>query len=156
MDDTQTVVTNRRARYNYHVEDTVEAGIVLKGTEVKSLREHNVSLAEAFAKVEGGELWLYGMHIAPYKQGNIWNVEPRRRRKLLMHKREILRLRQRTEQKGYTLVPLSVYFKRGVAKVQLGLCRGKRQYDKRRAIAERDAQRDLERQLSERHEGRHG
>lgn len=156
MDEVQTVVTNRRARHNYHIEDTIEAGIVLKGTEVKSLREHNVSLAEAYARVEEGEVWLYGMHIAAYKQGGIWNVEPRRPRKLLLHKREILRLRQRTEQKGYTLIPLKAYFKRGIAKVELGLCRGKRQYDKRRALAERDAQRDLERQLSERHRNSHG
>ncbi len=150
--DTNTVATNRRARHEYHIEDTIEAGLVLKGTEVKSLRERNVSLAEAYARIEEREAWLHGMHVAPYKQGTIWNVDPRRPRKLLLHKRELLRLRQRTEQRGYTLIPLRVYFnERGTAKVLLGLARGKRQYDKRRAIAERDARRDLERELSERH-----
>ncbi|MFQ6097554.1 MAG: SsrA-binding protein SmpB [Armatimonadota bacterium] len=151
MEQQRVVARNRRARHDYFIEDSVEAGIVLKGTEVKSLRDHRVSFVDAHARVEDGELWLHGLHIAPYEQGNRWNVEPLRPRKLLLHKREILRLRQRTEQRGYTLVPLEVYFNpRGIAKVRLGICRGKRQYDKKRAIAERDAKRELERELRER------
>ena len=150
MPDERTIATNRRARHDYFIEDRIEAGIALKGTEAKSLREHGASLVEGYARIEGGEVWLHDVHIAPYEQGNRWNVEPRRARRLLLHKREIVRLRQRTEQKGYTLIPLRMYFKDSYAKVELGVCRGKRQYDKRRAIAERDERRDLERQLRER------
>jgi len=150
MPEQRNIATNRRARHEYFIEDRIEAGIALKGTEVKSLRQHKVSLVEGYARVDGREVWLHDVHIAPYEQGGRWNVDPRRPRKLLLHKREILRLRHRTEQKGYTLIPLRVYFKGGYAKVELGLCRGKRQYDKRRAIAERDERRDMERQLRER------
>lgn len=151
MAEETLVATNRRARHDYFIEDSVEVGIVLRGTEVKSLRDHRASFVDAHARVEDGEVWLHGLHISPYEQGNRWNAPPLRPRKLLLHRREILRLRQRTEQRGYTLIPLRVYFNaRGVAKVQLGICRGKRQYDKKRAIAERDAQRDLERELRER------
>lgn len=150
MPEQRTIATNRRARHEYFIEDRIEAGIALKGTEVKSLRQHKVSLVEGYARVDGREVWLHDVHIAPYEQGGRWNVDPRRPRKLLLHKREILRLRHRTEQKGYTLIPLRVYFKGGYAKVELGLCRGKRQYDKRRAIAERDERRDMERELRER------
>lgn len=150
MPEQRTIATNRRARHEYFIEDRIEAGIALKGTEVKSLRQHKVSLVEGYARVDGREVWLHDVHIAPYEQGGRWNVDPGRPRKLLLHKREILRLRQRTEQKGYTLIPLRMYFKGGYAKVELGLCRGKRQYDKRRAIAERDERRDMERELRER------
>jgi len=150
MPDERNIATNRRARYDYFIEDRIEAGLVLRGPEVKSLREHKVSLVEGYARIENGEVWLQDVHIAPYKQGNRWNVDPRRPRKLLLHKREILRLRQRTEQKGYTLIPLRMYFKYGYAKLELGVCRGKRQYDKRQAIAERDERRELERELRER------
>ncbi len=150
MPEQLTIATNRRARHEYFIEDRIEAGIALKGTEVKSLRQHKVSLVEGYARVDGREVWLHDVHIAPYEQGGRWNVDPGRPRKLLLHKREILRLRQRTEQKGYTLIPLRMYFKGGYAKVELGLCRGKRQYDKRRAIAERDERRDMERELRER------
>ncbi|MGD8237809.1 MAG: SsrA-binding protein SmpB [Armatimonadota bacterium] len=150
MPDQRNIATNRRARYDYFIEDRIEAGLVLRGAEVKSLRQHKVSLVEGYARIEKGEVWLHDVHIAPYEKSNRWGVDPLRSRKLLLHKREILRLRHRTEQKGYTLIPLRMYFRDGYAKVELGLCRGKRQYDRRRAIAERDERRDLERQLSER------
>ncbi len=144
------VATNRKARHEYHIEETHEAGIVLTGTEVKALRAGRASIQEAFARVEDDEVWLYHMHIPPYEAGNIFNHEPLRRRKLLLHRREVDRLRGRTEQKGYTLVPLRVYFRRGLAKVELGLARGKRQYDKRAAIAEREAVRRMERAVRQR------
>jgi SsrA-binding protein len=144
------VATNRKARHEYHIEETHEAGIVLTGTEVKALRAGRASIQEAFARVEDDEVWLYHMHIPPYEAGNIFNHEPLRTRKLLLHRREVDRLRGRTEQKGYTLVPLRVYFRRGLAKVELGLARGKRQYDKRAAIAEREAVRRMERAVRQR------
>ena len=144
------VATNRRARYNYFIEDRIEAGVSLTGTEVKSLRAGQCSLPEAFARVEGGECWLYGVHIAPYEAGNRSNVDPLRRRRLLLHRRQIRQLGRATERQGLTLVPLRVYFRRGYAKVELGVARGKRHYDKREAIKKRDAERDLERTLSER------
>ena len=144
------VATNRKARHEYHIEETHEAGIVLTGTEVKSLRQGRASLAEAYARVENDEVWLHHLHIPPYEAGNIFNHEPLRPRKLLLHRREVDRLRGRTEQKGYTLVPLRVYFRRGLAKVELALARGKRQYDKRAAIAEREATRRMERAVRQR------
>ncbi len=153
MADTQikTVATNRRARHDYHIEDRIEAGLELKGTEVKSLRAGNVSLREAFAKIEeDGQVWVHGMHIAPYEAAHGANVDPVRPRRLLLHRREIRRLKSRTERRGYTLVPLRLYFRRGYAKLELGMGRGKSRHDKREALRERDAQRDLERTLSER------
>ncbi len=144
------VVTNRHARHEYHIDETHEAGLVLTGTEVKSLRAGRASLQEAFARVEGGEVWLYHMHIPPYEPGSIFNHDPLRRRKLLLHRREVDRLYGRVQQKGYTLVPLRLYFRRGVAKVELALARGKRQYDKRAAIAEREARRRIERAVRQR------
>jgi len=149
-DGRRIVLQNRRARHDYNIVETYEAGLALSGTEVKSLRGGNASLQDAFAKVDGAEVWLYNMHIAPYEQGSRWNLDPRRPRKLLLHRREIERLRGLVERKGYALIPLSVYFKNGYAKVELALGSGKRLYDKREAIARRDADREAARELHER------
>jgi SsrA-binding protein len=144
----RVVAANRRARHDYFIDETYEAGIVLVGMEVKSIRDGRLSLQDSYAEIKDGEAWLYNMHISPYPQAHRFNPEPNRPRKLLLHRREIDRLRGKLEQRGYTLIPLSVYFKRGKVKIELGLARGKRQYDKRRAIAEREAKRELERALS--------
>ena len=149
-DDVKIIAKNRRARHDYHVVDSVEAGVVLRGTEVKSVRLGNVQLVDGFANVDGGELFLYGVHINPYEQGNRFNVDPRRTRKLLLHRSEIRRLDRQVREKGMALIPLSVYLKRGRVKLEVGICRGKRMHDKRRAIAERDANRDMERALRRR------
>jgi len=138
-------IKNRKARYEYDVEETFEAGIVLKGTEVKSLREGNASLQEAFAFLQDGEVWLRDMYIKRYKHGSYSNHEERRPRKLLLNKREIRELDKAVSQKGYTIVPLKLYFKKGYAKVLIGLARGKKKYDKRDDIKERDTKRELER-----------
>lgn len=148
-DEIKIVTDNRKARHDYHIEETYEAGMVLTGTEVKSLRQGRANLRDSYAAVENGELFLYNMHIAPYKQGNIFNHEPKRTRKLLMHKREINRLMGRTQEKGYTLVPLKVYFRRGKAKLELALAKGKKLYDKRRDIARREEKRRIDRILKE-------
>ncbi len=143
-----TVATNRRAWHDYFIEDTFEAGLVLEGPEVKSLREHHVSIQEAYAAVDAGEVWVYNMHIAPYKPARQEGLDPYRRRKLLLRKSEVRRLNRAVQQKGYTLIPLKIYFtSRGYAKIQLGLGRGKRQYDKRETIKERDFKRQAERDL---------
>lgn len=142
----KTVVVNRRARHEYAVEETLEAGIVLTGTEIKSIRAGRVNLAEAYARIEHGEAWLIGAHIAPYEQGNRYNHEPRRNRKLLLHRDQIAELVGRTQAKGQTLVPLRLYLRDGLAKLELGIARGKRAHDKRRTIAERDQRRELERE----------
>jgi len=135
----KVLAENRKARHDYHVLERVEAGIVLNGTEVKSCRAHNVSLAEAYAKPKDGELWLYGAHIAPYEQGNRNNHEPRRTRKLLLHSREIRQLTQAVESRGLTLVPLRIYFTpRSKVKVEIGLCRGKQTHDKRADMKRRE------------------
>ncbi len=144
------IAKNKRARHDYHIEDSVEAGIVLKGTEVKSVRLGKVQLVDSYARIEKGEVFVHGMHVSPYEQGNRFNVEPRRRRKLLLHKTEIRRLNRQVLEKGMTLIPLSVYLKRGRVKIEIGVCRGKRTHDKRRAIAERDADREMERELRRR------
>lgn len=149
-DDLRPVATNRRARHEYWIEETHETGIALTGTEVKSLRAGRVNMADAFARVDGGEVWLHHLHISPYEQGNLHNHEPMRTRKLLLHRREIVRLGARVQQRGYTLVPLRIYFRRGIAKVELGLARGRHVYDKRERIAERDAQRRIARALGAR------
>lgn len=151
MDGTErTIAANRRARHEYEIEETYEAGVVLTGTEVKSLRAGRASIQEAFARVEQDEVWLYHMHIPPYEAGNIFNHDPLRKRKLLLHRTQIRRLFGKAQQKGYTLVPLRLYFRRGVAKVELGIARGKRQYDKRAAIARREAERQVQRALRRR------
>lgn len=146
-DDIQVIAENRKARHDYFVEETFEAGIALQGSEVKSLRAGRVNLRDGYAQVVGGEVFLENVHISPYDQANRFNHEPLRRRKLLMHKREILRLQGALREKGYTLVPLRIYFKRGRAKVELGLARGKKLYDKRADVAARDAQREIARAL---------
>ncbi len=152
-DGVKVIAKNKRARHDYHVVDSVEAGIVLKGTEVKSARLGKVQLVDGFAKIQGGELYLHGVHISPYEQGNRFNVEPRRTRKLLMHRVEIARLERQVMEKGMALIPLSVYLKRGRVKVEIGVCRGKKTYDKRETIRRRDAERDAERALRSRTRG---
>jgi SsrA-binding protein len=139
------ITSNRRARHDYAVLDSVEAGIVLTGTEVKSLRAGRASLADAFATVDDGEVWLRNVHIPEYTQGTWTNHEPRRTRKLLLHRKEIIRLIGKTKEKGLSLVPLSLYFKDGKVKVELALVRGKKSYDKRQDLARRDAQREMTR-----------
>ncbi len=147
MSETKTICVNRKAYHDYHIEDTFEAGLVLTGTEIKSIRQGKVSLRDAYARPEDGELWLVGAHIARYQQGGRYNHEPTRPRKLLLHKDEILRLSSAVERKGLTLVPLRLYLKRGIAKVELALVRGKKLYDKRRAILEREVERELARRM---------
>lgn len=142
----QTVAQNRRARHEYNVEETLEAGLVLTGTEIKSIRAGRANLAEAYARIERGEAWLIGAHIAPYEQASRFNHEPTRTRKLLLHRDQIAELAGKTQTRGYTLVPLRLYLRDGLAKVELGLARGRKAHDKRRAIAERDARRELERE----------
>jgi SsrA-binding protein len=146
----KTVAINRRARHQYAIDETLEAGLALTGTEIKSIRAGRVNLAEAYARIERGEAWLIGAHIAPYEQGNRNNHEPTRTRKLLLHRDQIAELLGRTQAKGFTLVPLKLYIRNGMAKLELGIGRGKKAYDKRRTIAERDARRDLERATKER------
>jgi SsrA-binding protein len=146
----RTIAVNRRARHEYTVEETLDAGLVLTGTEIKAVRAGKVNLSEAFARVERGEAWLIGAHIAPWEGGNRANHEPKRDRKLLLHRDEIDRLMGRVRAKGLTVVPLRLYISsRGIAKVELGLARGKQLHDKRRAVAERDARRQAERDLAE-------
>ncbi|MCG3114355.1 MAG: SsrA-binding protein SmpB [Candidatus Manganitrophus sp.] len=138
------VVSNRKAFHDYFIEETLEAGIVLAGTEVKSLREGRINLKDSFARVENGEVLLYNCHISPYSHGNISNHDPTRTRKLLLQRREIERLLGKAQQKGYTLVPLKIYFKRGWAKVEIGLAVGKKLYDKRETESKKSAQREIE------------
>lgn len=138
MEGEKTICQNRKARHDYFILDSVEAGIVLAGTEVKSLRAGRANLQDSYAAIEEGEVWLHQAHISPYEPANRFNLEPRRKRKLLLKKREIHRLARQVLEKGITLIPLRLYFKRGLAKVELGLARGKRLYDKREAIKEKD------------------
>jgi SsrA-binding protein len=140
------MIVNRRARHDYAIDETFECGIALAGAEVKSIRDGKVNLRDAYARVEGGEVWLYGMHVTPYAFAR-GDLDPDRRRKLLLHRREIADLARATQQQGVTLVPLRLYFKDRRVKVELGVGRGKRAYDKRQAIAERDARREAERAL---------
>lgn len=147
------VAQNRKARYDYHIDDTLEAGLVLVGTEVKSLRAGRATLVDGYAEVEHGEAYLHGVHIPEYTQGTWTNHEPRRVRKLLMHRAEIDKLERRVNERGYTLIPLSLYFKDGRAKVELALARGKKSYDKRHAIAARQADRDMREQVGRRLKG---
>jgi SsrA-binding protein len=144
----KTVATNRKARFDYLIEDTVEAGLVLTGTEVKSLRQGRASLVDGYALIDGGEAWLEGVHIPEYTQGTWTNHSPRRKRKLLLHKHEITKLGQRVAQGGYTLVPLKLYFVDGRAKVELGVGKGKKSYDKRHALRERQDSREAQRAMS--------
>lgn len=149
-DKIKVIATNRKALHDYFVLETYEAGLVLKGTEVKSLREGTVNLKDSYASIKEGELWLNKMHISPYEKGNRYNVEPERIRKLLLHKREIYRLIGKVQEKGLTLVPLKIYFKDGVAKLELALVKGKKLYDKRKSIKEKEAKREISRQMKKR------
>jgi SsrA-binding protein len=149
-DAKKIVATNRRARHEYSIDDTLEAGLVLTGTEIKSVRHGNVQLQDAYARIENGEAWLHNMHIAPYEQGNRSNVLAVRTRKLLLHRKEIDRLFGKAQERGLALIPLSVYLRNGFAKVELAIARGRKLYDKRDAIAAREARRDQERALAER------
>jgi SsrA-binding protein len=148
--DDKTVATNRKARHDYTLVETLECGIQLTGTEVKSLRLGQASLVDCFARFRGGELWLEGMHIPAYEQGDKRTHEPMRPRKLLVHRRQLAQLQRATMEKGLSLVPLRVYFSHGIAKVEIATARGKRQHEKRQAIAKRDAQREAERELGRR------
>ena len=152
-DGRRVIASNRRARFDYELLETFEAGIVLSGSEVKSLRGGHASLGEAFARVDGGEIWLENLHVAPYEQGEKRGYDPRRRRKLLMHRKEIDRLAGVTAEKGLTLVPIQLYFAHGLAKVQLGLGRGKQRFEKRQSVIEREARREMERATSHRRQG---
>jgi SsrA-binding protein len=147
------VAQNKKARHDYHIEDTYEAGLVLQGTEVKSLREGRANLTEAFAQIEDGEAWLHNLYIPEYTQGTYNNHNPRRRRKLLLHSEEIVRLVGKTRESGLTLVPLSLYFSNGRAKAEIALARGKRAYDRRQDLAERDATREMQRAIGRRSKG---
>jgi SsrA-binding protein len=151
----ETIALNRRARHEYTITDTFEAGLVLTGTEIKSVRAGKVNLSDAYARVEKGEAWLLGAHIAPFEQGNRYNHEPRRDRKLLLHRTEIDQLMGRAAAKGLTIVPLRLYInERGRAKVELGMAKGKQLHDRRRDIADRQARRDVERELADVQRGR--
>lgn len=145
----KVVGRNRKAYHEYHIEEKYEAGIALTGTEVKSIRDSRINLREGYVKAENGELFLHNVHISTYEQGNRNNHEPLRVRKLLMHKREINRLYGKTKEKGYTLIPLQVYIKQGLIKIEVGLAKGKKLYDKRAAMAEKSAKREMERAFKE-------
>ncbi|MBR3261547.1 MAG: SsrA-binding protein SmpB [Lachnospiraceae bacterium] len=147
MENIKLIANNKKAYHDYFVEDTYEAGISLKGTEVKSLRMGKCNIKEAFIKDRNGEMFVYGMNISPYEKGNIFNRDPLRIRKLLLHKDEIRKIMQKTSQQGYTVIPLKVYFKDSLCKVEIGLCKGKKLYDKREAIAKKDQKREAERDL---------
>lgn len=145
----KVIAQNRKAFHDYFVEERYECGLVLYGTEVKSIRQGRVNLKESWAQIRKGEIWVEGMHISPYEQGNIFNRDPLRAKKLLMHHNEILKLDGLVSRQGYTLVPLEIYFKDGRAKLQLGLCKGKHEHDKRDTMAKRDADRDIQRAVRE-------
>lgn len=147
------IANNKKARHDYFLEETFEAGVELHGTEVKSLRQGHCSIKEAFIHIENGEVIIYGMHISPYEKGNIFNKDPLRPKKLLMHKKEIMRLLGKIKEKGYTIVPVQVYFKGSLVKVEIALARGKKLYDKRQDIARKDARREAERDFKVRNLG---
>lgn len=147
------VANNKKAYHDYFVDEKFEAGLVLHGTEVKSLRLGKCSIKESFIRIENGEVWVYGMHISPYEMGNIFNKDPLRPKKLLLHKYEINKLLGKIKEKGFTLVPLQVYFKDGKAKIEMGLCRGKKLYDKRQDIAKKDQKREAEKEFKIRNFG---
>ena len=146
----KVLATNRKAYHDYHIEETHETGVVLTGTEIKSVRAGSVNLRDSYAQVRNGELWLMNVHIAPYEPASRQNVDPYRDRKLLMHRKEIMRLFGRAQEKGLTLIPLRMYLKKNKAKIEIGLARGKKQYDKREAIAKRDSAREIDRAVKER------
>jgi SsrA-binding protein len=144
----KVIATNRKAKHNYFILDSFEAGLVLRGSEIKSIRAGQISLAEAYVRTNGVEAWLVDAHIAPYKQASIHNHDPQRQRKLLLHAREIRELHENIQQKGLTIIPLRVYLRDGLAKVEIAIAKGKKKFDKRADIAKRDAQREIERHLS--------
>lgn len=155
MAEEKVIAVNRKARYDFFIEETYEAGVVLKGTEVKSVRAGKVNLKDSYAEIKNGEAFVNNMHIAQYEGGNQFNHEPKRRRKLLLNKMEIKRLIGKTQEKGFTLVPLRIYFnERGRAKLEIGLAKGKKKYDKRREIAKKDAERELRKELADKVKGR--
>ncbi len=149
MENTKTIAVNRKARHDYFILESLETGIELTGTEVKSIRKGQVNLKDSWCSIDKGELYVKGMHISPYEQGNIFNRDPFRVRKLLAHRKEIDRLYGRLKQEGFSLIPLSLYFKGSRVKVQLGLCKGKKLYDKRQDMAKRDAKREIDRAMKE-------
>lgn len=144
------VAQNKKARHDYHVEETFEAGIVLQGTEIKAIRAGRINLKDSFARVQNGELFLHNMHVSPYEQGNRYNHDPLRTRKLLLHKKEIAKLLGQTKEQGYSIVPLKLYLKNGFAKVLIGLAKGKKNYDKRQDLKQKDAKREIERAFRDR------
>jgi SsrA-binding protein len=148
--DGKLLAQNRKAYHDYFIEDTMEAGIVLVGTEIKSIRRGSANLRDAYAQVENGEVWLHNMHVSPYEQGNRFNHDPTRSRKLLLHKAEIAKLIGASREKGYTIVPTKLYLRNGFCKVELGLAKGKKLHDKREAMKKRDAQREIDRALRSR------
>ena len=150
LDGRKIIATNRKAKHDYFLEDRFEAGIALKGPEIKSIRAGRISLREAYVQVDGEEAWLVNAHIAPYDPASKMNHDPRRRRKLLLHKRQIHKLFDQVTQKGYTIIPTSLYLSSGIAKIEIALAKGKRKYDKRREIAKRDAEREMARSTSRR------
>jgi len=149
----RVIAENRKARHEYFVEDKFEAGIILTGTEIKSVRAGRVNLKDSYAEIVNGQVWLTQMHISPYEQGNRFNHEPLRKRKLLLNRPEIAKLTGKVQQQGMTLIPLKIYLNQGLAKIELGLCKGKKTYDKRDDLANRDAKRQMERDLRERNKG---
>ncbi|MDJ0305175.1 MULTISPECIES: SsrA-binding protein SmpB [Dehalobacter] len=149
----KVIAENRKARHDFFVEDSYEAGIILTGTEIKSIRAGRVNLKDSYAEIIKGEVWLNQMHISPYEQGNRFNHDPLRKRKLLFNRTEIIKMGDKVKLQGMTLVPLKIYLKHGMAKIELGLCKGKKTYDKRDDLAERDAKRQMERDLRDRNKG---
>lgn len=145
----KVIADNRKAFHDYFVEERLEAGIVLTGTEIKSIRNGRVNLKDSYARIENGEVWLHQMHISPYEQGNRFNHDPLRPRKLLLNRSEIVKTFSKLQLQGLTLIPLKIYLKHGLAKIELGICRGKKNYDKRQDMAERDAKREIERHMRE-------
>ncbi len=147
------IATNRKARFNYTVTDTFECGIVLEGTEVKSVKGGNISFADSFALIENGEVWVQNLHISEYAFSSVFNHDPDRKKKLLLHREEIKRLQRKVDEKGFTLVPLDFYLKHGLVKVMLGLCKGKKEFDKRADIKDRDIKREIAREFRNRQDG---
>ena len=149
----KVIAQNKKAFHDYFIEDTYDAGIVLQGTEIKSIRAGKVNLKDAYARIQNGEIWVFGMHISPYEQGNRYNHDPLRTRKLLLHRREIEKLIGYTKETGNTIVPLKLYLQNGFAKIQLGLAKGKKNYDKREDLKKKEAKREIERAFRERQKG---
>lgn len=153
MSDTKLIAENRKARFDYFIEDTYECGVVLEGTEVKSVKNGNISFPDAFAEIQNNEVWVKNLHISEYSFSSIFNHNPDRPKKLLLHAEEIKKLVRKVDEKGYTLIPISIYLKEGRVKLSLGVCKGKKQYDKRDTIKNRDVQRDIEREFSKKIRG---